>query len=337
MKYFLTISILVISNINALSTPSDTVNVKKTYDRAREFIESGDNSKAIPLLEEIVTIKKSSATDFNPQYFKLYNILGVLYRNLGHFQTALDYYNKALESTNSLDEKSSMFVNTGVVCAFLGEYTKAINYYSYALALFENSQNPPKKNIFITYNNLGLAYYSVGQWEKSLYYYLKSIKISKENSFKDLGVTYYNAGFACQKLGKFKEANQYYLLSIQSYMSEYGQRHYKTAMSYINYAQYLLAVNDLSKSWEYNTRAYQVLSQTVGLKHPYTAICLMDMGNYCYANKDYRRALSYYQQSLIAQVYPFNDTTILANPKSEIFPDIKLIEILKAKEQALAV
>ncbi len=335
MKYFLTISILVISNINALSTPSDTVNVKKTYDRAREFIESGDNSKAIPLLEEIVTIKKSSATDFNPQYFKLYNILGVLYKNLGHFQTALDYYNKALESTNSLDEKSSMFVNTGVVCAFLGEYTKAINYYSYALTLFENSQNPPKKNITITYNNLGLAYYSNGQWEKSLYYYQKSIQISKEESFKDLGVTYYNAGFVYQKLGKFKEANQYYLLSIQNYMSDYGQRHYKTAMSYINYAQYLLIVNNLARSWEYYTKAYQVLSQTVGLKHPYTSTCLMDMGSYCCTRKDYRRALLYYQQSLVAKVSTFNDTSILANPKSEVFPDIKLIEILKAKGNAL--
>ncbi|NOU17745.1 MAG: CHAT domain-containing protein [Bacteroidales bacterium] len=335
MKYFFTIFILIISNINALSIPSDTVYVKKIYDRARGFIESGDNGKAIPLLEEIVTIKKSNTTDFSPQYFKLYNILGVLYKNSGLLQIALDYYRKALDATKDIDEKSLMYGNLGALYTKQGEYAKAINYYSYALALFENSQNLSKKNIFITYSNLGFAYYNAGQWEKSLYYYQKSIQISKENSFKDLGVTYYNAGFSCQKLGKLKEANQYYFLSIQNYTNEYGQRHYKTAMSYINYAQYLLAVNDLSKSWEYNTRAYQVLSQTVGLKHPYIAICLMDIGNYCYSSKDYRRALSYYQQSLIAKVSTFNDTSILANPKSEGFPDIKMIEILKAKAQAL--
>ncbi|NOU18568.1 MAG: tetratricopeptide repeat protein [Bacteroidales bacterium] len=286
-------------------------------------------------MEEIVAIKKNSSVDFNPQYFKLYNILGVLYQNSGRFQTALDYYRKALDATNDNDEKSLMYGNLGALYFKQGEYAKAINYYSYALALFEKSKHLSGKKVFMIYHNLGFAYYKAGLWEKSLYYYQRSITKAKENHISELGDTYYNTGLVYQKLGRLSEANQYHLLSIQCYTNEYGLRHYKTAVSYINYAQYLLAVNNLAKSWEYYAKAYQVLSQTVGLKHPYTSTCFISMGDYCYSRKDYRRALSYYQQSLIAQVYPFNDTSILANPKGEVLPNIQLIEILKDKVRTL--
>ncbi|NOU18569.1 MAG: hypothetical protein HOO91_13520 [Bacteroidales bacterium] len=82
MKLLLVFCTFSIISIKILCIPSDTTYIKKTYDKAREYIESGNNGKAIPLLEEIVAIKKSSSVDFNPQYFKLYNILGVLYQNL---------------------------------------------------------------------------------------------------------------------------------------------------------------------------------------------------------------------------------------------------------------
>ncbi len=82
MRFLLIFCAFSIISIKTLCISPDTTYVQKTYDRAWGYIESGDNGKAIPLLEEIVEIKKNSSVDFNPQYFKLYNILGVLYQNL---------------------------------------------------------------------------------------------------------------------------------------------------------------------------------------------------------------------------------------------------------------
>ncbi|NVO09276.1 MAG: hypothetical protein HXX16_04865 [Bacteroidales bacterium] len=98
MKSSLTICIFALTSINVLSISTDTIYVKKTYDKAREYIESGNNGKAIPLLEEIVAIKRDTLVDFNSQYFKLYNILGVLYKNLGD----TTHINKTIKTLNSL-------------------------------------------------------------------------------------------------------------------------------------------------------------------------------------------------------------------------------------------
>ncbi|NOU18570.1 MAG: CHAT domain-containing protein [Bacteroidales bacterium] len=336
MKIFLITYFLILTASNAIGISPDTTYVKNVYDRAWWYIDIGENQKAIPLLEEILRIKKDDSLDFKPKFFKLYNTLGVLYRRQGSITAAIECYSKALEAESDKNSKAIVYNNLGGLYALQGEYNKAISYNNFALSeLEDNSQKENIQRIVYIYHNLGLAYYKISQWEKSLSYYLKSLQLAKEFNVKDVGDTYYNVGLVYQKLGRLSEANHYHLLSIQCYTSGYGLQHYKMAVSYINYAQYLLVINDLAKSWEYYTKAYQVLSQTVGLKHSYTSTCLMDMGNYCYASKDYRRALSYYQQSLAAKVYPFNDTSILANPKSEVFPDIKLIEILKAKAQAL--
>ncbi len=335
MKFFLIICPIYLCCINSIGASLDTVYVNKIYDRAWEHIELGEDRKAIPLLEEVLRIKKDDSLDFKPKFFKLYNTLGVLYRRQGGIAAAIECYSRALETKADKNSKSIVYNNLGGLYALQGEYSKAINYYSFALTGLDSSRKENIQRIVYTYHNLGLAYYKTSQWEKSLSYYLKSLQLAKEYNVKDIGDTYYNAGLVCQSLRKYDEANQYYLLSIQSYTNEYGPKHYKTAMSYINYAQYFNEVNDYINSSKYYKKGYQTLLNTVGLKHPYTSYCLLGMGNLLSHKEDYLNALQNYQQSIIAKVYTFNDTSILVNPSKDIFPSIELIEILKAKAQAL--
>ncbi|NVO09275.1 MAG: CHAT domain-containing protein [Bacteroidales bacterium] len=335
MKFFLITYFLILTASNAISISPDTTYVKNVYDRAWGYIDIGEDQKAIPLLEEILRIKKDDSLDFKPKFFKLYNTLGVLYRRQGSIATAIEYYSRAIETKADKNSKSIVYNNLGGLYALQGEYSKAISYYGFALSELGNTPNENAKRVIDIYHNLGFAYYKVGQWEKSLYYYQRSIDKTKENHISELGDTYYNAGLFCQSLRKYDEANRYYLLSIQSYTNEYGPKHYKTAMSYINYAQYFNELNDYTNSSKYYKKGYQTLLNTVGLKHPYTSYCLLGMGNLLSHRENYLNALQSYQRSIIAKVYTFNDTSILANPSKDIFPSIELIEILKAKGKAL--
>lgn len=177
--------------------------------------------------------KKESALENFLKYAKLapddwyaWNRLGWTYYKLEQYQDAITQF----EKSNSLANKSVNYLWLGWSYNRLGKYEKAIencsdcvrlspnwesgynclgwNYYfqgRYHLAIQEFEKAISKKIILQTYNGMGLAYSSLGQYDKALDYVLKAVNMAADGS-KLKYVLHLNTAMVHLAKGQYSEA-----------------------------------------------------------------------------------------------------------------------------------
>jgi len=314
---------------------TETNYINKLYDSSKVYNTAGDYNNAIKGLNKILLLKSKMTEDKSPEYFRVYNVLGVILRRQGDFNRAIDFYKKALENASDYYYLSLINDNIANIYLLRGDYSKAIFYYKNTLTVLEKSDDKKKCSYIVdNYHNLGYSYYKLEKYNLARTYYLKSIQIAKENKLGENSDTYYNCGLVYQKLDSLDKADYCFRKAIACNLKEFGANHYMTGMAYINHACFYSEVGGQSKSEQLFRKAYKILISTLGIKHSYTSLCLMNNGQLFYRKGDYKQALEHYQQSLISKIYSFNDSSIYVNPKADVLPDMDLLDILKLKAQA---
>jgi len=334
--------ILLLASIS-LSLPSanaqqakDSSYASMLYDSSKVYYAAGDYSRITWILNRILQLKSEIPADTYPEYFRVYNLLGLAYWNLGEPGIATNYYQKALKKTSDIFNLSVINGNIAINCSLNGDYPKAIYYIENTLSVLEKSEDKKKYSYIVNnYHNLGYSYYKLGNYKLARASYLKSIQISKENKLGENGDTYFNCGLAYKRMDSLDKADYYLKKAIACNIKEFGENHYITGMAYLNFAFFYSETGEFSKSELLYRKAYKILINALGNKHPYTSLCLINNGQLYYKTGNYLLALKYYQKSLISKIYNFNDSSIYANPKADVLPDIDLLDILKLKAQAL--
>ena len=316
------------------SNPKDSVFIMALYDSAKEFIEFGENNQAINLLLEIEEEIKDEESVSYIENAKLYNKMGVLYRRNGEFSKAIGYYKKAIQAAKNQSILPYYFVNVGVAYSSIGDFSNAIHYYEMALERANGEGEGMELLVYINHN-LALVYNKLSQPDLALRYYLGAIKAGEEIGHRDLGDSYYGCAMTYQYLSGNNLASEYHKRSITNYQKVYGKGHYKTAMSLINYAEFLILTEDLDAGYEILRKAYNILLETVGVKHAYTADCYDGFSRYHAAKGDNEKALLFLQKALVAKIRSFNSEDVFTNPTEDIYPDLELIELLKSKGSLL--
>ena len=72
---------------------------------------------------------------------------------------------------------ATSYNNIGGVYDNLGDYDKALEYYSKALAICEKVLGPEHPSTATAYDNIGGIYYSQGDYDKALEYFSKALVI----------------------------------------------------------------------------------------------------------------------------------------------------------------
>jgi tetratricopeptide (TPR) repeat protein len=122
------------------------------------------------------------------------NNKGLALYNLGQYQEAIKWYDKALEIKPSF---TSAMNNKGLALYNLGQYQEAIKWYDKALEI-----NPHDTNAM---NNKGLALYNLGQYQEAIKWYDKALEITPTDA-----VVLNNKGLAFNNLGQYQEAIKWY-------------------------------------------------------------------------------------------------------------------------------
>ncbi|MBK9249542.1 MAG: tetratricopeptide repeat protein [Ignavibacteria bacterium] len=146
---------------------------------------------------------------------KAWNIVGNVYRELGSYDKALEYYEQALDAHMELGEKSGVALvtgNIGVVYKNLGSYDKALECYQHALAV--HKELGEKSSVANDTGNIGNLYSSLGSYEKALEYFEQALDAHKELGEKsgvarvtaNLGMVYLYLGFYDKALECFEQA-----------------------------------------------------------------------------------------------------------------------------------
>ncbi len=132
-----------------------------------------------------------------------YNNIGVLNKNRGELDLALDSYLKSVriqEENKFIDALPYTYNNIGTIYSLKLEFEKALEYFNKALEHFESIDH--KLRIIGTLNNIGNVYTDLQEYDYALQYYLRSLTIYEEledNSqafvpFNNIGNIYFQKG-----------------------------------------------------------------------------------------------------------------------------------------------
>lgn len=146
----------------------------------------------------------------------LYNNLAMLYKIIGEYDFAIEYYHMSL----SLCEERNNYKGKGIVCSNLGLlYEKqrknnlALEYLNKSLEIRRFMNNLKGESYVL--NNLGVIYEGMGLYEKALEKYRQSLKIKEQlNQKNGIAKLYNNIGIIQKGLGRLDSAHFYYVKSL---------------------------------------------------------------------------------------------------------------------------
>ncbi|MBL6445861.1 tetratricopeptide repeat protein [Fulvivirga sp. 29W222] len=163
--------------------------------------------KALALAEEIEDASGISSS---------YNNIGVVYKNRGELDKALENYILALriqEENKFIDALAYTYSNIGTVYSLKREYDKALQYFYKANDQFESIGH--KLRIVGSLNNIGNVFEAQGYYDEALEYYLRSLAIYGEIEDNSKAfVPFNNIGNIYFRKGKYEEARAYYESSL---------------------------------------------------------------------------------------------------------------------------
>ena len=226
-----------------------------------------DVSKAIALLKQAIQI--------DPEYSEAYNNLGLAYRSNGDYDSAIEYYQKALKfDLKQLGPDhlniAIRYNNMGVVFSRKREHDSAIEYYQKALKINLKQLRPDNPKVATSYNNLGLAYKRKGNYDRALEYYQKALKIDLKQlgpDHPDVAIRYNNMGRAYAGKGDYDRAIKYYRKALKIDLKQLGSDHPNVAIRYNNLGEAYQQKGNYDKALEYYRSALKIGRKSLGKNH----------------------------------------------------------------------
>ena len=151
------------------------------------------------------------------------------------------------------------------------------------------------------YNNIGVVYDYLGDYDKALEYYNKALKISKAvlgENHRDTAMSYGNIGVVYDNLGDYDKALEFKNKALEIQKDVLGENHPDTAMSYGNIGNVYSDLGDYDKALEYYFKALEIRKDVLGEKHPDTAISYNNIGVVYKNLGDYDKALEFHNKAL---------------------------------------
>ncbi|WP_195715272.1 CHAT domain-containing protein [Ancylomarina sp. 16SWW S1-10-2] len=285
------------------------------------------------------TINEDDLTNYELLYRYKVNY-GVALLKLGNFKNALFFLNSAVSICKKHFGETSgklapIYVNMGNIYFYLKDNLKAQKFYEAALFIIEKNPDAIRWRGRII-SNLGLVSKNNKDYKKALKYLLEGLKIKRERHVKDLSISYTNIGNCYKDLGNYIEADYYLKLSIEESIRLNGKENSALANLYLNYAIFNSEIDKSELAKAYLDKSYQIYIEEFGLKHPDTAHCLKNIAAFYFKDKDYDKALKYYQKALISSTYDFHGETFDQNPDMrEVDGQLSTFDILNDKASTL--
>jgi tetratricopeptide (TPR) repeat protein len=245
---------------------------------------------------ELVIVYQQQEEQTNWKYTASLTSLGNVYKSLGEYQKAIEFYQQSLAITREIGDRggeASSYNNLGNVYYSLGEYQKAIEFYQQSLAITREIGDRGGEGK--SYNNLGIVYYSLGEYQKAIEFYQQSLAITRE--IGDRGgeaASYNNLGIVYRSLGEYQKAIEFYQQSL-AILREIGDRGGE-GNSYGNLGNVYNSLGEYQKAIEFHQQSLAItreIGDRGGEGNSYGSL-----GNVYDSLGEYQKAIEFHQQSL---------------------------------------
>ncbi|MBK9249548.1 MAG: tetratricopeptide repeat protein [Ignavibacteria bacterium] len=214
---------------------------------------SGEYHIALEYGQKALTIVEN----FDVQEVRLhvYNLLGIVNRNLGNYHIALEYYTQALHKEEEAGEKSGvarLMANIGIVYSNIGSYDRALEYYAKALALHDELGEKSRSASCL--GNIGAVYSGMGSYDSALEYFTKALaayealgeKLMTAIAIGNIGVVYFY-------LMKYDKALEYYTKALSAHELSGNKSNAAAVIEYLGAVYFELGTYD--KALEFYKKA----------------------------------------------------------------------------------
>jgi PAS domain S-box-containing protein len=189
--------------------------------------------------------------------------LGLGHRYKGNYYEAMVFQQKALEAAQNLQSDPDIvqeFNRIGIIYKNLGLYNDALEYFLKAINILERIGDTTGQDIANLYNNIGNVYRKRGDLELALEYCFKTLKINQCLSDKE-GYAYIlnNIGNIYTDLEIYDQALDYQLQSLEV-KKELGNK-YGISTSMKNIGDIYLNIHQPDKSLEYYHQFQEIATE----------------------------------------------------------------------------
>jgi CHAT domain-containing protein/Tfp pilus assembly protein PilF len=215
-----------------------------------------------------------------------YNHLGNVYRDMTIPDTALLYFQKALEIWNAdtilnQDKIADAHHNFGIIQGEIGNYDSALMHFEKALKMFKNKYGENHLKIAMVYTGIMWIYYCQSEYEKCLEYCKKALTIRQNilgNNHPQTATSYNNIGVVLQALGKYNEALEIDNKVLQIRLATLGQDHKDVALIYNNIGSIYIALGQYGIASQYHKKALDLRLRLFNEKHPDVIMSYANIG-----------------------------------------------------------
>ncbi|MGZ4044454.1 MAG: tetratricopeptide repeat protein [Bacteroidia bacterium] len=203
-------------------------------------------------------LKMYEAIHYKTGIANCYNgIANVYYDQQNHFK-ALQYFLKTealIDPTYGDGNKSTVYLNLGLVYSEIGKFDSAMRFFNKSLSIREKKGN--KAALADVYTNMGVGYSSMGKTDTALSYLFKAAAIYEEkNNEYYLGIVYTNIGDAYLLNKNYREAEKYLLKGL--FFSEKINDREGLKTSYATLSDLYALTKQFEKAFVYNRRYVEV-------------------------------------------------------------------------------
>ena len=240
-----------------------------------------------------------------------YHNMGTLHRDLGDYQQAKEYYERALSiQLNKLEPDHVAVARTyhsmGTLHHDFGDYQQAKECHERTLSIQQNKLGPGHVELVAcTYHNMGTLHRDLGDYQQAKEYYERalSIRLNKLGlDHVDVACTYLNMGILHYNLGDHQQAKECYERTLSIQLNKLGPDHANVASTYHNMGILHNELGGYQQSKEYYERALSIQLNKLGPDHVNVASTYHNMGSLCGELGDYQHAKEYYERALSIQL-----------------------------------
>lgn len=187
---------------------------------------------------------------------------------------------------------------------FLLDYAYFEKAKSILLRLISNQEKIEGKDSLLTawsYNNIGIAFYSLGEYSQALDYYTKALEIRKKKlgiNHPDTANSYNRIGMVYNSLGNIEKTIEYYFKAMEIRENVLGKEHPDTAGSYNNVGNMCYQQGQYSDALDYYYKALKIRENRLGEGHFDTASSYSNIGMVYSDMGEYEKAIDYYSKAL---------------------------------------
>ncbi|CAF1237974.1 unnamed protein product [Adineta steineri] len=144
--------------------------------------------------------------------------LGLVLWKMGQFDKAEDIYQVLLDQRRNDRDKATIYGQLGIIQDDLGKYEEALRFYEKALAIRHKTLSPNDPDLAASYNNIGVVHKQMSNYPEALSSYEKALEIRQQSlppTHPDLAASYDNIGLAYENMNNYPKARIFYKHAMQ--------------------------------------------------------------------------------------------------------------------------